>query len=63
MTPFVRFGPAAADVNRLPAAHAAGQQGPLDWGCSSATQATATARNLNGTLGTLPARFAPSECR
>ncbi|MGQ0597424.1 pilin [Aquabacterium sp.] len=63
MTPFVRFGAAATDVARIPAAIAAGQQGALDWGCSSATQATATARGLNGTIGTLPARFAPSECR
>ena len=38
--------------------------GAIDWACASATNATATARNLaNRTLGTLLAKYAPSECR
>ena len=38
--------------------------GAIDWACASATAATATARNLsNRTLGTLLAKYAPSECR
>lgn len=42
----------------------AASQGAVDWACASTTAATATARSLaNRTLGTLPARFAPSECR
>jgi type IV pilus assembly protein PilA len=64
LTPYVRFGAAAADVALLPAAHAAGQQGPLDWGCASATNTVSAGRNLPAVVaGTLPARFAPSECR
>lgn len=63
MTPYVRFGPAAGNVNLLPAAHAAGQQGPLDWGCASDTNTVSTGRSLPTAVGTLPARFAPSECR
>ena len=63
MTPYVRFGPAAANVNLLPAAHAAGQQGPLDWGCASDTNTVSAGRSLTTAIGTLPARFAPSECR
>jgi len=63
MTPYVRFGPAAANVNLLPAAHAAGQQGPLDWGCASDTNTVSSGRSLTTAIGTLPARFAPSECR
>lgn len=37
--------------------------GSLDWSCQSATSNTSTARGMVGTLGTLPARFAPTECR
>ena len=38
--------------------------GAIDWACASATNATATARGLaNRTVGTLPAKYAPSECR
>jgi len=38
--------------------------GAIDWACTSATAATATARLLtNRTLGTLLAKYAPSECR
>lgn len=42
----------------------AGAQGAIDWACGSNTTLTATARNLkNVVLGTLPAKYAPSECR
>lgn len=38
--------------------------GPIDWACASSTAQVATARGLgNRTLGTLPAKYAPSECR
>jgi type IV pilus assembly protein PilA len=38
--------------------------GAIDWACGSATFQTATARNLaNRALGTMPAKYAPSECR
>ena len=38
--------------------------GAIDWASSSATNSVATARGLNNrTPGTLPSRFAPSECR
>lgn len=39
-------------------------RGNLDWACASTTQDVATARGMPGiTAGTLPAQFAPSECR
>ena len=39
-------------------------QGAIDWACTSATGATAANRGLgNATLGTLLAKYAPSECR
>lgn len=42
----------------------AGSVGAIDWACGSDTQATATARSLvNVVAGSLPAKYAPSECR
>ncbi len=38
--------------------------GAIDWACGSTTVATATARNLGSrAVGTLEAKYAPSECR
>ena len=38
--------------------------GPVDWGCQSATNKTYTDRHFTGgTAGTLPAKYASSECR
>jgi type IV pilus assembly protein PilA len=38
--------------------------GAIDWACASITNATATARGLlNRGVGTLDAKYAPSECR
>ena len=42
----------------------AGRQGAIDWACASDTARTAGNRGLtNASLGTLPAKYAPSECR
>jgi len=46
------------------AALTTGITGSLDWGCSSTTAAAAANRGITVvTLGTLPAKYAPSECR
>ena len=46
------------------AALAAGAQGSIDWACGSTSSNTATTRGLVVvTAGSLPARYAPSECR
>lgn len=38
--------------------------GNLDWACASTSNAVATGRGMAGAaVGTLPARFAPSECK
>ena len=43
---------------------AAGVEGSIDWACASVTAATAAARGLGAiNLGTLPAKYAPAECR
>ena len=42
----------------------AGTAGAIDWACATVTNATATTRGLTGVVaGTLPAKYAPSECR
>lgn len=39
-------------------------KGAIDWGCRSATDVTFQARNFTGgTLGDLPAKYSPAECR
>jgi len=49
------------NVNRLALA---GVVGAIDWACGSTTTATATAKGLGAvTAGTLPAKYAPAECR
>jgi type IV pilus assembly protein PilA len=46
------------------AAIVANTAGAIDWACASATAATAANRGLgNRVLGTLPAKYAPGECR
>lgn len=42
----------------------ADSRGSMDWGCSSLTNVVATARAFAGmTAGTMPAKYAPAECR
>lgn len=50
------------NVNKV--AIAAGTVGAIDWACATTTHATATTRGLGAvTAGTLPAKYAPAECR
>ena len=37
--------------------------GVIDWACGSVTTAAATARGMPVNAGTLPAKYAPAECR
>lgn len=42
----------------------AASQGAVDWACASATNSIATARGFGSiTLGSIPAKYAPAECR
>ena len=54
-----------ANVAGTPEVLADDSQGAIDWACRSDTNATADARDFpaGGTNGTLPAKYAPSECR
>ena len=56
LTPQIRIGGAYAEIDD-------GMRGSLDWACASSTHATATARGMLYTSGTLPAKYLPSECR
>ena len=62
MTPYVTVG-GGAPV-QLATAQSTGVTGNIDWGCASATNANGTARQMPPVVpGTLPAKFAPGECR
>src|SRR5450755_3086223 len=60
LDPYIRSGGA---TTQLGASYAAGLTGTIDWGCGSATVVTSTARGVPGVVGTLPAKYAPGECR
>ena len=46
------------------AALAAGQQGAIDWACTSLSKTTATGRGMGAAAaGTLTAKYAPTECK
>ena len=66
LAPYIRPTNAAGGAPiTLTAALAAGTTGTMDWGCASTTNAVSSSasRGLTTAVGTLPARFAPSECR
>jgi type IV pilus assembly protein PilA len=66
LTPYINGSDAtsAAAVSQLGASFGAGVTGQVDWGCASATNGVGAGRGLPAlTMGTLAARFAPSECR
>jgi type IV pilus assembly protein PilA len=49
------------NVQKLPIGTIAGA---IDWGCATTTNTTATNKGLTGIgLGTMPAKYAPAECR
>jgi len=61
LAPYVRSGAAAAAPVALAASF--GNPGTIDWGCGSATSVVATAQNMAPGVATVPARFAPANCR
>lgn len=64
LRPFVTASAAEGGLQTLNTAVANGASGAMDWGCASTTQNVAAGRLLVGiTPGTLPSRFASSECK
>jgi len=62
LSPWVRTG-AAGTALTLVAAHAANASGALDWACTSAGVATATAQNMPSAGGTMQTKYVPAQCR
>lgn len=63
-TPYIQGGGAAAVQLGANLVAPAPVTGSIDWGCSSLTNAVSAGRGLPAlTAGSLPAAFAPSECR
>jgi type IV pilus assembly protein PilA len=64
LTPYIR-NTAANNFVQLAASYAAGVTGSLDWACASVSNVTSQARGMqNGqVMGTLLAKYVPSECR
>lgn len=64
LTPWTRDGAAGAG-RAYATALADGTSGSLDFGCASATKATATAENITVAVPTNPmlAKYAPAQCR
>ncbi len=60
LTPWIQPGGAPVPLGL---SFAAGVTGPIDWSCQSDGDIISTARSMVGSVGTLPARFAPNDCR
>jgi type IV pilus assembly protein PilA len=57
LTPFISVG-------GVPTPLASGEVGPIDWACTSAANTTATSVGMGAAaLGTLPPKYAPTECK
>jgi type IV pilus assembly protein PilA len=68
LTPWMRTGAGAGNNGETAfAAVTAGRSGSLDWGCASASNATATGQNITVTAPAaataMLAKFAPAQCR
>nr|WP_284336401.1 pilin [Comamonas sp. NoAH] len=64
LTPWVRSGEGNGVGETALDAVTNGRLGTLDWGCSSDANTTAVADGITiTTAGTVPARFAPAQCR
>ncbi len=61
LTPYLRptGGGAAIQLGAV----AVGQEGAIDWACTSVGVANAAAKGMPAAAGTLLAKYAPSECR
>jgi len=50
-------------VAGVPTALAAGLTGNIDWACTSATNSTANGQGMAAAVGSVPARYAPTQCK
>ncbi|WP_366117930.1 pilin [Acidovorax sp.] len=54
---------ASAALQPLGTSYGTQDTGPIDWSCQSDSGGVSTARGMGGSLGSLPAKFAPPDCR
>jgi type IV pilus assembly protein PilA len=60
----VKLSPFITPVGGAPTALATGATGNIDWACTSTTNTTANAAGMGAAAaGTLPARYAPTQCK
>lgn len=60
LTPWVRTDATGMSLEK---ALNEGKKGVVDWACTSASNMTATKRNITAPVSTLPPEYAPAECR
>jgi type IV pilus assembly protein PilA len=60
MSPYFNDG---TNKTKMADALAAGTSGTLDWACASAEDKTAVAEGFAPTLGSLPAKYSPTQCK
>ena len=65
LKPFMSVGSTFVALDTALGATYSGETGAIDWACASDANSVATARGMATglTAGSLPAKFAPSECR
>lgn len=64
LSPFVRGTDAGGAAFSGEMNTVTNQSGAVDWACASAGETTANNKGLDpATLGTVPVKYAPSECR
>jgi type IV pilus assembly protein PilA len=64
LTPFIRATASGSAPMALSAALTSGTSGSIDWACTSETMLNAVSKNMSAaTVGTVLARYVPSECR
>jgi type IV pilus assembly protein PilA len=54
----IKFQP---NINKL--ALTPGTSGNIDWACASSANSTATTNGLTSTLGTMPGKYVPTQCK
>jgi type IV pilus assembly protein PilA len=54
----IKFQP---NINKL--ALTAGTSGNIDWACASSANSTATTNGLTSTVGTMPGKYVPTQCK
>ncbi|MDR0587566.1 MAG: pilin [Burkholderiales bacterium] len=63
LSPYIRGGAGGTAAEALGTALGKGTDGAMDWACTSLGNDNATNRNMAAGKGTMPVKFAPSECK